>query len=254
MEKEVNLFYFRARGGDCRRSADGSGHIAAGWPGERRSRGRRAASRWAELAQTAAIRGDDGGRGAAGGVGLTHGRGPSPGGRRRSERQRAADQPGRSSDAGDRAGLRAARVAATGAGAPRDASAAGRRKAANGATTATFFFTPEQLRRRTGAEGQQQRGRRPPSTATSRCGAARPQPDGRCGGCGDELGYLFVAKGDLQQASGFFKIVFDEDPDNIPALLGQIRIILEVCLCFHELKLHEFYGDVEWGLPFGKSM
>lgn len=35
-------------------------------------------------------------------------------------------------------------------------------------------------------------------------------------------GQLFVAKGDLQQASGFFKIVLDEDPNNIPALLGRV--------------------------------
>ncbi|ONK66402.1 uncharacterized protein A4U43_C06F7470 [Asparagus officinalis] len=38
---------------------------------------------------------------------------------------------------------------------------------------------------------------------------------------GSGSGYLFVAKGDLQQDSGFFKIVLDEDPNNIPALLGQ---------------------------------
>jgi len=35
-------------------------------------------------------------------------------------------------------------------------------------------------------------------------------------------GQLYVAKGDLQQASGYFKIVLDEDPNNIPALLGQV--------------------------------
>lgn len=37
-------------------------------------------------------------------------------------------------------------------------------------------------------------------------------------------GQLFVAKGDLQQASSFFKIVLDADPNNIPALLGQACI------------------------------
>ncbi|XP_020260764.1 protein CTR9 homolog isoform X2 [Asparagus officinalis] len=34
-------------------------------------------------------------------------------------------------------------------------------------------------------------------------------------------GQLFMAKGDIQQASCFFKIVLDEDPNNVPALLGQ---------------------------------
>ncbi|ONK66475.1 uncharacterized protein A4U43_C06F8550 [Asparagus officinalis] len=41
-------------------------------------------------------------------------------------------------------------------------------------------------------------------------------------------GYIFVAKGDLQQASSFFKIVLDEDPNNIPALLGLGQVQLKL--------------------------
>ncbi|ONK66615.1 uncharacterized protein A4U43_C06F10190 [Asparagus officinalis] len=52
---------------------------------------------------------------------------------------------------------------------------------------------------------------------------------------GNHHGYLFVAKGDLQQASGFFKIVFDEDPNNIPALLGQ------ACVEFNQGESQEQY-------------
>ncbi|ONK66487.1 uncharacterized protein A4U43_C06F8710 [Asparagus officinalis] len=48
-------------------------------------------------------------------------------------------------------------------------------------------------------------------------------------------GYLFVAKGDLQQASGFFKIVLDEDPNKIPALLGQ------ACVEFNQGENQEQY-------------
>ncbi|XP_020247872.1 protein CTR9 homolog, partial [Asparagus officinalis] len=48
-------------------------------------------------------------------------------------------------------------------------------------------------------------------------------------------GHLFVAKGDLQQASGFFKIVLDEDPNNIPALLGQ------ACVEFNQGESQEQY-------------
>lgn len=49
-------------------------------------------------------------------------------------------------------------------------------------------------------------------------------------------GQLFVAKGDFQQASGFFKIVLGEDPNNIPALLGQ------ACVEFNQGETQEQYN------------
>lgn len=37
-------------------------------------------------------------------------------------------------------------------------------------------------------------------------------------------GQLLLAKGDVEQAFNTFKIVLDGDPDNVPALLGQVFI------------------------------
>lgn len=39
------------------------------------------------------------------------------------------------------------------------------------------------------------------------------------------VGQLLLAKGDVEQAFNTFKIVLDGDPDNVPALLGQVFVI-----------------------------
>jgi RNA polymerase-associated protein CTR9 len=38
----------------------------------------------------------------------------------------------------------------------------------------------------------------------------------------NHTGQLLVAKGELEQAYEVFKIVLDGQPDNVPALLGQV--------------------------------
>ena len=44
-------------------------------------------------------------------------------------------------------------------------------------------------------------------------------------------GQLLLAKGDVEQAFAAFKIVLDGDRDNVPALLGQVCLILLFLSC-----------------------
>lgn len=40
-------------------------------------------------------------------------------------------------------------------------------------------------------------------------------------------GQLLLAKGEIEQAFAAFKIVLDGDHDNVPALLGQVHVVLD---------------------------
>lgn len=46
------------------------------------------------------------------------------------------------------------------------------------------------------------------------------------------IGQLLLAKGEIEQAFAAFKIVLEGDRDNVPALLGQVYLVLCFSLMF----------------------